>query len=110
MSSSSTTQNQPVESGLTPHESAETGSGRGNKKEGKVGGGTMLTNEGFDLVKRVYGIEEEVGARILDPTETESSPREGYVVIYEWQIRNGPEFPICPLSKEILKQYRISIS
>lgn len=70
----------------------------------------MLTNEGLDLVKRVYRIEEEVGARVPDPTETESSPKEGYVVIYKWQIRNRLKFRICLLLKEIIKQYRISNS
>lgn len=70
----------------------------------------MLTNNSLDLVKRVYGIEEDVGARLLDPKETDTSSKDNYVVIYEWQIKNGLRFPICPLLKEVIKQYRISIS
>lgn len=70
----------------------------------------MLTSKGLDLVRRVYGIENGVGARLPEPTETDSSPKESYVVIYELQVRNGLKFPVCPLLKETIKQYKISIT
>lgn len=58
----------------------------------------------------MYGIEDEVGARIAEPKETDTSPREGYVAVYEWQVMNGLKFLICSLLKDIIKQYRVSIS
>lgn len=69
-----------------------------------------MTEERLMLLKRVYEIGKEVGARLPDFEETVSSPKEGYVVVYEWQVRNGLKFPIGDLLTDIIKQYQIWIS
>lgn len=90
----------------------------GEKREGKIGGWMEgereremgLTGEGLRLLKQVYEIGEEVGARLLEPGETVMSPREGYVAVYEWQVRNGLKFPVEGLLREVIREYQISIS
>lgn len=48
-----------------------------------MGHNSMLTNEGLDLLKRVYEIEDGLGARLPERTEIVATPKEGYVTIYK---------------------------
>lgn len=67
------------------------GEGSGNregKTEGQVKGARDrdmgLTEEGLRLLKRVYEIGKEIGARLPDPGEKVASPKERYVAVYKW--------------------------
>lgn len=39
-----------------------------------------------------------------------ASPKEGYVAVYEWQVRNELTFLIGALLREKIKEYQLSIS
>lgn len=69
-----------------------------------------LIEEGLIILQRVYEIGEEVGARLLEPGKTVATPKEGYVAVYEWQVRNGLTFLIGELLREIIKEYQLSVS
>lgn len=109
MSSSSTTRSRTLDNEETRQVTVGLGSSVEVKEE-KRSEEKMLTHEKLDPLKRVYRIEEEVGARVAEPTESKTSPKEGYMVIYEWQVRNGMKFLIGALLKKAIKQYRMSIS
>lgn len=69
-----------------------------------------LTEEGLRILLRVYENMEEVGARLLELGETVAAPKEGYIAVYEWQVRKGLTFLIGELLRDNIMEYQLSVS
>lgn len=62
------------------------------------------------MVRELYYVPEIAGVRLSKPSETVLAPEEGFVAVYEAQLKNGLRFPILGLLGEVIRHYGVSIA
>lgn len=91
-------------------EAKETRSESVGKESNSWGFSSLLTQRELDVLKRGYGLTNEVGAKVARGNETARSPAKGYVAVFESQLKFGLRFPIFCLLKKVIDHYEVSIS
>ena len=69
----------------------------------------LSAEELADLIV-TYGITASTGVRLASPSETVKRPEEGWVAIFESQLKSGLRFPLFKLLIDIINFYEVSIS
>lgn len=54
------------------------------------------------MIKDLYDVAEVTGVLLSNPSETVRTPEEGYVAVYESQLKNWLRFPISELLREVI--------
>lgn len=62
------------------------------------------------MMKYLFDVAEETGIRRSHPSETVRTSKEGYVAVYESQLKRGLRFLILELLREFINCYGVSIA
>lgn len=62
------------------------------------------------MMKDLYDVPEATGIQRSHPFETVRTPEEGYVAVYESQLKSGLRFPILELLRNVINYYGVSIA
>lgn len=66
-----------------------------------------LLKEEYEMMKECYDV---TGARLSKLTKIIRTLEEGYVAVYELQLKSGLKFPIFDLLRDVINHYRVLIA
>lgn len=69
-----------------------------------------MTQRDLDILVRGYGLAERMEARLPRENKTTKVPGEGYVTVFESQLKLGIRFPVFQLLRDVIGYYGVSIT